>query len=174
MPGLSVDTDDHFDFEHLSRRFRPALMAYFLRRVVGHAEAEDLTQEVFARLASMDATSIESSEAYVFSIAGNLLRDRGRRDKVRSDYLQRALAEEGVGVDLLDPARIASGQQSIERLARALRALPELTRSVFILHRLENLGRAEIAQAFGLSGSSVDRHLVRALAALAQCVEGEA
>lgn len=173
MPGLPVSADDHDDIGHLSRRFRPALMAYFLRRLGGHAEAEDLTQEVFARLAGMDAASIESSEAYVFSIAGNLLRDRGRRDKVRAGYLDRALAEEGAGVDLREPGRVAAGRQSLDQLARALRALPELTRSVFILHRLENLGRAEIARAFGLSASTVDRHLVRALAALAQCVEDE-
>lgn len=173
MPGLHADADDRQTFEQLSRRFRPALMAYFLRRVGGHAEAEDLTQEVFARLVGIEGGRIESSEAYVFSIAGNLLRDRSRRDKVRADYLHQALAEDGAGVDLLDPARVAAGRQSLHQLAGALQALPELTRSVFVLYRLENLGRAEIAQAFGLSSSTVDRHLVRALAALAQCVQGE-
>ncbi|MGE5501703.1 MAG: hypothetical protein ACM3W4_07240 [Ignavibacteriales bacterium] len=30
----------------LDRRFRPALMAFFLRRIANHAEAEDLAQEV--------------------------------------------------------------------------------------------------------------------------------
>jgi RNA polymerase sigma-70 factor (ECF subfamily) len=35
------------DYEALNRRWRPALVAFFLRRVRSHAEAEDLTQEVF-------------------------------------------------------------------------------------------------------------------------------
>ena len=34
----------------LSRRFRPALMAFFLRRIRNHSEAEDLTQDVLMRV----------------------------------------------------------------------------------------------------------------------------
>jgi RNA polymerase sigma-70 factor (ECF subfamily) len=171
MPELSIDAAQGDSLEDLSRRFRPVLMAFFLRRMGTHAEAEDLTQEVFARLVGMDLTAVDSAQAYLFSIAGNLLRDRGRRDQVRADYALRAQAEEGVGIDLLDPARVAASRQSLQSLSRALSALPELTRSVFVLHRLENFGRAEIARAFGLSASTVDRHLLRALTALAQCVE---
>ena len=67
------------EFEQLNRRFRPALMAFFLRRIGNHAEAEDLTQEVFARLMAMGAENLHQADAYVFQMAANLLRDRGRR-----------------------------------------------------------------------------------------------
>src|SRR3546814_624208 len=50
----------------LNRRFRPGLMAFFLRRVGNHAEAEDLTQEVFVRLADTDTAQMQSPDAYIF------------------------------------------------------------------------------------------------------------
>ena len=71
----------------LSQRFRPALMAFFLRRIRNHAEAEDLTQDVLARLAS-HASTIDPArpDAYVFQTAANLLRDRWRRAKIRAQH----------------------------------------------------------------------------------------
>src|ERR1700761_3634171 len=59
----------------LDRRFRKPLIIYFRRRLVGRSEdAEDLTQEVFMRLARRpDRNNGETIEAYVFTIASNIL-----------------------------------------------------------------------------------------------------
>ena len=47
---------------------RAPLMRFFLRRVHDHAEAHDLTQDVFARLlASAARDRIEDPEAFVLS-----------------------------------------------------------------------------------------------------------
>jgi len=143
-------------------------MAFFLRRLGHHAEAEDLTQEVFVRLASVDTGRMDSSEAYIFRMAANLLRDRSRREKVRFDYRASAQADEQASFDLLDPSRVAAGRQSLEGLASALRELPEDTRTMFVLYRLEHLDRRDIAAAFETSPSTVDRHLARAMAHLAR------
>jgi len=71
-----VVADAVSDLDHLTRKFRPALIAFFSRRAASHAEAEDLTHEVFVRLAQTRVESIDSTEAFVFRIATNLLRDR--------------------------------------------------------------------------------------------------
>src|SRR5689334_10378951 len=64
----------------LDERFRGPLMSFFLRRVRDPAEAEDLTQEVFAKLLAAAARGeIEDADALVFVTAGNLLKDRGRK-----------------------------------------------------------------------------------------------
>lgn len=166
MTGRSTLPQGTPPFEQLNRRFRPALMAFFLRRIGSHAEAEDLTQEVFARLATMETGHVDSSEAYIFRMAGNLLRDRSRREKVRFDYRATVMADEQASLDLLDPSRVATGRQSLEQLAAALRELPETTRTMFVLYRLEHLDRRDIAAAFDTSPSTVDRHLTRAMAHL--------
>lgn len=155
-------------------RFRPALLAFFLRRLGNTAEAQDLTQEVFLRLADVDHDGIESSEAFIFQIAGNLLRDRHRRDKVRSDHRALVMAGEDVGVDVLDPSRHAASRQAVERLVDALKELPEIVRSVFILYRIEQMDKREIARGFAISEATLNRHLARAMQHLTQCLrDGE-
>jgi RNA polymerase sigma factor (sigma-70 family) len=148
-------------------------MAFFLRRLGNHAEAEDLTQEVFVRLAGMDSRQMNSAESYIFRMAVNLLRDRGRREKVRFNHRAEALSAEDVGVDLLDPLRVVAGRESLVDLGAALRELPERTRDVFILYRLEHVDKRDIAQAFEISLSTLERHLTRAMAHLVRRVRGE-
>lgn len=161
------------ELDQLNRIFRPALMAYFLRRLRSHAEAEDMTQDVFVRLARADRSEMRSAEAYIFQTAANLLRDRARREKRRFAYRGELMADQSLGVDPIDPGRILSGRASLAELTRALADLPELTRRIFICHRLENISRPAIAEAFGLSESAVDRHLAKAVAFLIARVRGE-
>lgn len=148
----------------LSRQFRPALIAFFVRRIGNHAEAEDLTQEVFARLMATPAGRMENVGAYIFQIATNLLRDRGRREKVRSEYRFGVLAGEGGGIEPIDPGRVLAGREELGRVAGVLRELPERTRSIFILYRIESMKKRDIASSYGISVSAVDKHLMKAMA----------
>ena len=54
----------------------------------------------------------------------------------------------------------------------ALRELPERTRHIFILARLENIKQVEIARGMGLSISAVEKHLRIAMAHLFQRLKG--
>lgn len=123
----------------LGRRWRPALLSYFLRRVRDHAEAEDLTQELIAKLLRHESDDLVSPEAYIFQMASNLLADRARRMKVRAQYRELVGRTEDLGVDTIDPFRIAAGRAELSLLADALASLPERTQTIFILYRLENL-----------------------------------
>lgn len=49
-----------------------------------------------------------------------------------------------------------------------LQALPERTRVIFILRRLEGLKYQDIANRFGISVSAVEKHMERAVAQLAK------
>jgi RNA polymerase sigma factor (sigma-70 family) len=150
----------------LSRRFRPALMAFFVRRIANHAEAEDLTQEVFARLAAMPSDRMAHADAYIFQIAANLLKDRGRREKVRADYRLGVAASDGHGVEPIDPDRVLAGRQALGQIAGVLRDLPERTRTIFVLYRIESMKKRDIAASYGISVSAVDKHLMKAMSLL--------
>lgn len=145
---------------------RPALMAYFLRRVHGHAEAEDLTQEVFSRIAGHADSQIQSGGAYVFQIAANLLRDKSRRETVRRQYRQTLGEIEASNVDWIDPFRIAAGRDSIAAMRAALNEVDEITGAIFALYRLEHMGKDVIADTFGMSVRTVEKHLTKAMAFL--------
>jgi RNA polymerase sigma factor (sigma-70 family) len=117
---------------------------------------------------------VQSPDAYIFRTAVNLLRDRSRREKVRGLHRSEALAADDAGVDFLDPLRVVSGRESLEDLTAALRDLPQMTRDIFVLYRLENVDKREIAEAFSISLSTLERHLARAMAHITLRVRGDA
>ena len=158
MPAPRPENDG--DLALFDRRYRGALMTFFIRRVRNRSEAEDLTQEVFTRLAADNGRQLEYADAYVFQTAANLLRDRGRREKVRAEY--RATLETD-SADALGPERVVAARQSLAQVIDALQELSERTRAIFILHRLEKLKKAEIAAMFAMSVSGVDKHLIKAM-----------
>lgn len=165
MQPISDDT-----LAQLNQRFRPALMSFFLRRLRNYADAEDLTQEVFIRLAR-SGSEIEQPQAFVFQVAANLLRDRTRHDSVRREHQQGLGALEARRVEWLDPSRVFLGREQLVLLVQSLKALPERTRTILILYRVEKMNRIEIAASFGISVSAVEKHLARALAHLALTLE---
>ncbi len=154
------------ELETLNRAYRPVLIRYFLRRTANHAEAEDLTQEVFIRLADADLGAVRTREAYIFQTAANLLRDRARRARVRADYKEEAGHAPDIGIERLDPHRVAEGHDMLVALYAGLAELPEKTRRIFTLYRIENVAKKTIAESFGLTESAIEKQVTRAMAFL--------
>jgi RNA polymerase sigma factor (sigma-70 family) len=151
----------------LSARYRQPLTAYFRRRVGSANEAEDLSQEVFLRLVRRtDVERIDNPEAFLFRIAVNLLRDRSRRGKTREGWFSDR-AESPEGVEDLSPERVFDSRQHLTLVLERLAKLDQRTRDAFILHRLEGMKHAQIAELYGVSVSSVEKYIIKALAALA-------
>jgi len=150
-------------------QFRAPLMHYFLRRVKDRAEAEDLTQEVFVRLlrtSSLD--QIEHVEAFVFRIASNLLHDRGRQ-VTRGHRPAGALVDLAVIHEMASEFAEGPSEESVlvhrETLGAVLKCLDELedrTRNIFLLFRLEGMKQRDIAELYGISQSTVEKHVMRA------------
>jgi len=169
MPA-EIATDSSEDaLSQICRRLRPALMAFFLRRLHSHAEAEDFTQEVFARIASGGSLQMKSPDAYLFQVAANLLKDRGRRERVRDEYSAGLRAVEGIGIEYIDPDRILTARRSLSELVACLQELPERTRTMFILYRLENMDKKTIADHYGVSVSTVEKNVGKAMAHMILC-----
>ena len=152
----------------LSREFRPALMAFFLRRVNDRAEAEDLTQEVFLRLARHSEDNVDHGRAYVFQIAANLLKDRARRYQTRQEYRSTIGEIDALNVETIDPYRVVAGKGLISAMCRSLDEISDVTRDVFVLYRLEGMSKSVIADGFGISVSSVEKHITKSTKFLAE------
>ncbi|HWW57159.1 MAG TPA: sigma-70 family RNA polymerase sigma factor [Sphingopyxis sp.] len=169
--GRGVTAEPVSELERLTRKFRPPLIAFFSRRVASLAEAEDMTQEVFLRLLNAQGNSEETSAAYIFRIAANLVTDRSRHDRVRRNFADAVRSDGSAGIDGFDPFRIVSARESISVLWAAIQALPEPTQQIFILYRVENIPKQTIADNFGFHLRTVDKHISRALVFLARRME---
>ncbi len=152
----------------LAAELRPSLVSFFRRRCGNSAEAEDLAHDVIVRALNHDHwASAEHGRAYLFRIAENCWRDRGRRSLVRSAWTEdhTAVREDS------SPERLVISEDELDRVLDALDELGERTRDIFLLCRFEGVRKADAAAAMGISVSAVDKHLARAMAWLAKSLE---
>ncbi len=167
MSRRSLSADDRA-IGDIAERYRSAINAYFSRRLNDRSEAEDLTQEVFSSLARRaDLADIDNVEGYIFRIAGNLLRQRARTAGRRPKISPEGFADPaGRLVDELSPERVALGHEAWDIFVQALQALPERSRTIFVLNRFEELSGREIALRLGVSVSLVEKDMIKAVAYL--------
>ncbi len=63
--------------------------------------------------------------------------------------------------------RQASGVDAeLVRLERRVRRMDAMTRAVFLMHRLDSLGYAEIAERLGIAVGEVERRMAQAMVVL--------
>lgn len=165
----------------LDARFRAPLMSFFLRRIGNRAEAEDLTQDTFLRLvAAIEREQPDDPDAFVFKIATNLVRDRGRKRVARAGVALRDVDENLVSevtrefLEDRTPERVLLARTEVADVMKALDELGEKVRDIYLLHRLEGLKHREIAVLFGVSVSSVEKYVMKANLHLALRLGGRA
>src|SRR5690606_39520721 len=83
-----------------------------------------------------------------------------RRSAAIAPFLSNGLLENDAD---FSAERIHAGRQAWGLLEAALRELPARVRNVFVLNRFEELSGVEIARRLGVSVSTVEKDLTRAL-----------
>lgn len=66
----------------------------------------------------------------------------------------------------------ASSRGAIDRIEQALAKLPARRRNIFLLHRLDGLSYAEIADRYGISTKRVEQHIAAAMLHLDKELDG--
>lgn len=141
------------------------LLRFFDKYSRSSWDAEELAQEVFCKMLKRNDLSEEQyPDSHLYTIAWSVLRDRARRERVRQkdmhvDYDEVAAEEGG-----FSPEQIVDGEQQYALFLATLNELPAKTRDVFLLSRYEGLTYTQIADHYGLSISSVEKHMMKALA----------
>ena len=151
----------------LYARLRAPLQRFFASYRLSALEIEDLTQEVFLRMIGPAAPrTLHNPEAYVFTLARNLVKDRARRLCTRAATSSISLDEVDIPSQLPTPEEVFECEERLEEAASVLDGLRTETRVAFLLHRLDGASYASIAQRLGVSVSMVEKHIMGALSAL--------
>jgi RNA polymerase sigma factor (sigma-70 family) len=152
----------------LHARFAAPLQRFFRGYRLNSADVEDLTQDVFVRLAGPTAqTELLKPDAFVFTLARNLVRDRARRSHTRAASMRVDMADIGdLSCHRPTPEEALELQQSLQRADLVLAALKPRTRQAFELHRVHGNSYAEIATEMKISISMVEKHIMAAILAL--------
>jgi RNA polymerase sigma-70 factor, ECF subfamily len=139
-----VAAGDEAAFDRLFERWKRPLLGYFYRSLQSHADAEDLTLEVFVRLhrAAPRYRADARFSTYLFQIARNILRNELRRRRRKpADTAPPEVLEAWPD----DDASARPLAELEENLHRALATLPEKPRTALLLIHQQNHSYAEAA-----------------------------
>jgi RNA polymerase sigma-70 factor (ECF subfamily) len=102
-------------------------------------------------------------EGYLYRTAESVLADRYRRRSVRRADAHIALEPEEHHAEDADALRALLAKERLRAVSASLMTLPERTRAVFVLRRLEGLRYGEIAARLKVSLSTVEKEMARAV-----------
>jgi len=163
----------------LYRLHRSELLRFLVARTGDAAEAEDVVQEVWLKIAALQTGPIANGKSYLFRIAHNLVLDRVRerrrraaREQSWSDTEHGPLPPSGEVADTREDAmQEMEAREETARLASAIANLPEGARNVLRLHKIDGLSHGEVAARLGISKSGVEKHMAVAMKHLRRLLE---
>jgi RNA polymerase sigma factor (sigma-70 family) len=151
----------------------------WLRRHVhslSRQDTDDLIQDAYARLWSVDFTHITNARGYLFAIIRNLLLENARRARIVPMERLGEIEMLRIPSEEPGPDRRVSARQELERLERMVAGLPEQCRRAFQLQKFQCLSQREIALKMNITERTVEKYLAialgRVLDALKQDGEG--
>lgn len=160
-------------FEALMRRHNPRVYRVIRSVLRSEAEVEDVMQDAyvlaFRHLAEL--TTAQSFATWLRTIAFNEALRRARRER-GSPFSEVDLATLESPSSLPTPEATAGDAQLKIAMERAVDALPDGYREVFMLRTVDGCSIAETAQVLGIEEATVKTRLFRARAHLQDALSG--
>ena len=159
-------------FASIYEKYYDKIYSYLYYRINDQPLAEDLASDVFVRLVKSIGSFEERGRpllAWLYTIAGNLMRDHIRRAK-RIEFSpidDREFASDE------DPTAALDFALDSERLARALEHLTEEQANVILLKFVQGMSNAEVGRIIGKKEGSVKSLQHRALRSLKRILTAE-
>jgi len=172
MPADRAEPSGGFD--HFYAQQYTSLSQFVRRRSAQREDAEDVTQESFARFLPYVQDKPQAAwKPTLYRIALNVLNDRLRR--MRSQHTARHVPLEGLEVESGEPAlddRAAHAQQQA-LIRQAIRMLPPQRRQVVLLRFVRGLNNEQVAARCGISTRMVRKHLADAMLRMQAAVRAD-
>lgn len=145
---------------------------FFLAKLGPDADVEDLVQDLYLKIISLQDESVNNPPAFLYRLASNLMLDRlrQRRRANARDADWRSNNQTSMGlvdvVDAPDAESTVIARQRLDRVVAALATLSPRTQQIFKLHKIDGLSYAQTAMALGISKSAVEKQISLALSHL--------
>jgi RNA polymerase sigma-70 factor, ECF subfamily len=170
--------NDALAFAQLVRRWEKPVQNLCARMIGDAHRAEDLAQDIFARIFSKRAEYRPTAKfsTWLWRIALNRCYDELRREQLRRECsLQSGDDDAFVAADALScepsPDGAAIENEHAQLVRNALLKLPETYRSVVVLRHYEDLKFREIAQVLNIPEGTVKSRMAEAMIQLARMLQ---
>lgn len=150
------------------------LRAFLARRLRNPSDVEDVASEALIRAyGTQGFDRFDCGRSYLTTIARNLLYDRARRSRVVSFESIAGLQHEPID-DAPSQERVVLARDEARHLISLIDQLPRQCRRVLTMRRIQDKSHSDIAVELGLSVSTVEKHLARALMMLTKMLAEQA
>jgi RNA polymerase sigma-70 factor (ECF subfamily) len=163
-----ITLDEYSSFKVLFERYYGRLCAYVFTITNDYAASEDIVQELFIRFWNGRQKIVinDSVFAYLFrasrNSALNYIRGKANRERTQQNItFQEAIIDR----DFLEE------EEFIGFLDACIEALPERSRQVFKLSRIDGLKQKEIAERLNISVKTIKNQIWKSLQYLKSCLE---
>jgi RNA polymerase sigma-70 factor, ECF subfamily len=146
-------------FRELASKYAGMVYATALRILRNAADAEEVAQECFERLACVGKTPKGHLGAWLHRVATNRAIDRTRSARRRKAREEHYAHERGEAVEI-------TWDDIHEYVDEAIASLPEQYRSPLVAHFLENQSHATVAAALGVSRQTVTYRIGKGVEAI--------
>jgi RNA polymerase sigma-70 factor (ECF subfamily) len=147
----------------------PALRQWLRRRMRLDLEIDDVVQETYAKLATVESVAhILNPKAYLFQTARSILLQEVRRSRIVAIEAVSALDPQEIADDAPRADAQAEARDEWRQVSQVIDELPEKCRQVFLLRRLYGLSQREVAQRLGISENTVEKQVGRGIRHLAE------
>jgi RNA polymerase sigma-70 factor (ECF subfamily) len=160
----------------LMLRHREAVYRLVRAHIGDEVDALDLTQEsfisAFAALHRFDRS--RPFRAWLLRIALNKCHDWARRRSVRRFFTFARPIEDAAHVadSAMTPEASLQSAAGIERIQRAIQALPSRLKDALVLCAIEGMSQDEAAALIGVSRKTIETRIYRARQKLSEALEG--
>jgi RNA polymerase sigma-70 factor (ECF subfamily) len=150
-----VAKGDESALQRLFDKGKLPLMSFFYRGLGSHADAEDLTLEVFVRLhrAAGEYRPTAKFSTYLFHVAQNLARNEHRRRRRKPAQPAPPELLESASAGVADPALRLNELEEV--FQRALERLPEKSRTALLLVQQQQMNYAEAAATLRMTENAL-------------------
>ena len=153
----------------------PALRAWLRSHFFLNVELDDVVQETWAILATLDDVDrVRNPRAYLFRVARSVVLQQLRRARIVTIEAVAEIDRLAIESTQAGPERHASNHRALRHTGEMIAALPSRCRQAFMLRKIEGLSQRAIASRMGISESTVEKHLAKALRLLMQAVAEQA
>jgi RNA polymerase sigma-70 factor (ECF subfamily) len=140
----------------------PAIRAWLQRNRVQDLEVDDIVQEMYARIVSLESfDGIQNAKQYAFQVAHSVVVDHTRRARIVSIYSVGNVEDLGLAGGEASPEEKVTFREEIARVVEAVATLPARTREVLMMRRVAGFSQRETAARLAVTEKTVEKHMAR-------------
>lgn len=150
-----------YDFKILFEKYYKQIKNFLFYKSGNTALSEDLAQNSFLTLwENRKSVKPETASSYLYKIAENLFLNEFKHQKVIKNFELEFLSNNILSES---PEFILEEKEFEIKLNQIISSIPEKSRTVFLMNRIDKLTYSEIAERTGISEKAVEKRMQNAL-----------